>query len=1093
MRQPRLQFYIGECLPDFGEAGIQKNGNTKTNEANKMTLWHKSAGKGLVDVPSKVDFPALEHTILDFWKEHNIFRRTIDEREGCPDYVAYDGPPGTNGKPHIGNIMQSALKDLWPRYYTMKGYHVLRKAGWDTHGLPIEQTAERELGLSTKQDIIEYGVEKYIDYCRKTVFRYKDAWGDAIHRIGRFLDTDDYYATMQKEYVQTDWWVLKQAWKKDILYQGHKILPYSPLGGMTLSSHEVAQGYKDITDISLFVKFPVIGQDKTFLVAWTTTAWTLLSNVALAINPKLQYVTVETNGERLILAEDRLEAVKDKLGEFKVIDRKLGAKLKCTKYSPLWDFLNGVGDNAHVVVADEYVTAEDGSGMVHLALYGEDDFRLINKNNLPMVQNVDVTGHCTDNTGVYAGRYFRDEGDEAAKRDPLDVSIIKDLAGKGLLLGKQRIVHSYPHNYKSGEPLMYFAKSAWFLRTSALKEQMLAANEKINWYPEHIKAGRFGNWLENNVDWAITRERFWGTPLPIWTCEKDECKHRECVGSLEELGELRGEPLPDDFDPHKPQIDKITLPCKKCGGTMYREPEVLDCWFDAGIMPWGQWGYPVKAGSEELLKRQLPGDFICEAIDQTRGWFYTMLAPAVMLTNESSYKNVICTELILDEHGQKMSKSRKESMVDPIELCDQYGADAVRWNFYGINPWTVRKFKRSDIPDVLKQVIIPYWNAYSFFVTYARVDSWSPSKDAKLSDKLLDRWIMSRLEEVRQSVEDGLDSYDVTSAANAITAFIDELTNWYIRRSRRRFWKSEDDNDKQAAYQTLHHVLVHLNRILAPFLPFVTEVIYQNLERGFDVDADDSIHLTRWMPAGAVKRDVELESSMKMVRDIVTMARSLRNEGDIRVRQPLPEIVIATDGSELSKELSELILDELNVKKISYTTNSESLYSYQAKADFKALGPKFGKKVNEVAAFVSKLDDAAIRKLIGGDSISFDGRDISKDELVLTQIPAEGYWVKSEGGLTVAVDHRIDDELYSEWMAREFVHTVQNMRKDANLNVTQRITIEVSTSLWKIVENNQDYIKNETLAVELLQNDKIASDTEHSVGDKSGKIQMRLS
>ncbi len=1063
-------------------------------KSDKPTLWHKTAGEGLVHVPSKVDFPALEHTILDFWKEQNIFQRTIDEREGCPDYVAYDGPPGTNGKPHIGNIMQSALKDLWPRYYTMKGYRVLRKAGWDTHGLPIEQTAERELGLSTKQDIIDYGVDKYIDYCRKTVFRYKDAWGDAIHRIGRFLDTDDYYATMQKEYVQTGWWVLKQAWNKDILYQGHKIMPYSPLGGMTLSSHEVAQGYKDITDISLYVKFPVIGEENTYLVAWTTTAWTLLSNVALAVNPKLQYVTVEANGERLILAEERLEAVKDKIGDYKIIGRRIGSGLKGIKYRPLWDFLSEVGDNAHVVVADEYVTAEDGSGMVHLALYGEDDFRLIKKNNLPMVQNVDVTGHCAKNTGIYAGRYFREEENKENKTDSLEVSIIKDLAGKGLLLGKQKIVHSYPHNYKSGEPLMYFAKSAWFLRTSALKEQMLAANEKINWYPEHIKAGRFGNWLENNVDWAISRERFWGTPLPIWTCENDECNERVCVESIAELGELRGEPLPDDFDPHKPQIDKVTLPCPKCNATMYREPEVLDCWFDAGIMPWGQYGYPAKEGSEELLKRQLPGDFICEAIDQTRGWFYTMLAPATMLINESSYKNVICTELILDEHGQKMSKSRKESMVDPIELCETYGADAVRWNFYSVNPWTVRKFMRSDIPDVLKQVIIPYWNAYSFFVTYARVDNWRPDNSAKPSDKLLDKWILSRLEGVRQAVEEGLDNYDVASAASAITGFIDDLTNWYIRRSRRRFWKSEDDNDKQAAYQTLHKVLVNLNRMLAPFLPFLSEVIYQNLERGYNSNAVDSVHLIEWVKP-LCERDMNIEVPMQQVRDIITIARSLRNEGNTRVRQPLPEVVIATEGDmTMHDDYEELILDELNVKAVRRVDDAGVLFSYRSKADFKALGPRFGKNVGKIANEIANLSDPAIRQLLTDGEIELAGESVYKDDVILAQIPVEGYWVRTEGALTVAVDHRITDELTSEWLAREFVHHVQNMRKEADLEVTQRIVIETNSDsdLRYALEQHEEYIKAETLSVELKSSLEHDVDTEYIIGNQKGNITIRI-
>lgn len=1049
---------------------------------HEPVLWKEHPGEGLTPIQSSVNFPQLDYSILKLWDDRKIFKRSITEREGGPDYITYDGPPGTNGIPHIGNIMQSALKDLWPRYHTMKGYRVLRKAGWDTHGLPVELTAEKELGLKSKRDIAKYGVEKYIDYCRETVFRYKDLWTQAIRRIGRFLDTENYYATLTPEYIQTDWWVLKQAWDKGLLYQGRKIMPYCARCGTSLSSHETAQGYADITDISLYVTFPIIGMDNTSFVAWTTTAWTLLSNVALAVNPKLIYVTVEIDRKRLVFAEDRLPVLKEMLGDMKIVDRKKGADLAGLKYRPLWEFQEETDGNAHYVIADDYVTATDGSGIVHLAIYGEDDFRLIQKNNLPVVQNVDLDGLIRSNVTPFAGRYFHEKG--------LDIDILKNLAQHGLLLGKEKIEHSYPHCYRCDEPLMYFAKSSWFLRTSSFKDEMLAANEDINWYPEYIKHGRFGNWLSNNIDWSVSRERYWGSPLPIWTCV--ECAERVCVGSLAELGELLGKPLPEDFDPHKPHIDKVELPCRKCGGVMRREPEVLDSWFNAGIMPWGQWGYPAVPGSEELLNNQYPADFICEAVDQTRGWFYTLLAPATMLTNQSSYRNVICTELIADKHGHKMSKSRG-NVINPVELCDKYGADAVRWNFYIVNPWTPRRFNEDDLPGCLKQIIIPYWNAYSFFVTYAMVDDWKPGDNVKPSTRLIDRWIMSRLEWLRESVESGLDNYDVTAAADAVNAFIDELTNWYIRRSRRRFWKSEDDTDKKAAYHTLYAVMCKLNRIIAPFLPFVTEAVYQNIERGLNSSAHDSVHLERWPEPVPENRDEDLDREMSLVRQIVTLARSLRNEGGVRVRQPLPGIVVAGLEHELTQELTDLVLDELNVKSIRFEQDAETLFSYSAKADYKALGPRLGSKVKEVSNAISQWSREDISQLRQNRSQEVSGVTVSVDEVILEQVPVDGYWVRSDDGLTVAVDNRITVKLRNEWLAREFVHCVQNLRKDAELVVTQRIQLEYDgdSQLIEAVEHHTDYIATETLALSLINKRGLSLGSEAKVGDQVGRINVK--
>ena len=1052
----------------------------KHNE--KTTLLQVKTGSGLKPVSSKVDFPKLDHEVLAFWDRNKIFQRSIDERTGGPDFVAYDGPPGTNGVPHIGHMMQSALKDLWPRYYTMKGCRVLRKAGWDTHGLPVELTAERELGLHSKREILEYGLENYIDYCRKTVFRYKDAWTEAIRRIGRFLDTDNYYATLTKEYIQTDWWVLKQAWDKNLLYQGHRVMPHCPRCETSLSAHETAQGYMDISDISLYVKFRTIDDENTYFITWTTTAWTLLSNVALAVNPDLTYVTIQVGEQRYILAEARLELLSKAIGEYTIIQRRKGSELAGLGYKPLWDFLDNVGEGAHRVFADSYVTAEDGSGIVHLALYGEDDFRIITANNLPIVQNVDLDGVVKENVTPFAGRWFRDED--------LEIDILKNLAAQGLLLSKVKIEHSYPHCYRCDTPLMYFAKSGWFLRTSSFKAEMMAANDDINWYPGHIKHGRFGNWLENNIDWAISRERFWGSPLPLWTCTG--CDEQLCVGSLEELSSLLSEPLPGDFDPHKPHIDRVEIECRKCGGTMKHEPEIIDPWFNAGIMPWGQWGYPARAGSREVFDNQYPADFICEAIDQTRGWFYTLLATSTLLTNKSSFKNVICTELILDDAGQKMSKSRG-NIVSPIDVCEKFGADAVRWNFYSVNPWTVRHFNETDVRETLKQVIIPYWNAYSFFVTYAIVDDWNPGAESGKSRRLLDRWILSRFEWLRESVETHICAYDVTRAAGVIDTFIDELTNWYIRRSRRRFWKSEDDADKKDAYGTLHRVLVRLNRLVAPFIPFVSEVIYQNLERGFDSSAPDSVHLCLLPDPATGDRDLDIENRMALTRKIVSIGRGLRNEGGIRVRQPLREVFVYGLEFDLSSEFTDLVLDELNVKEFRIAEDTAELFRYSAKADYKALGSRLGSKMREVARAVENLSERELTEFISQGEIRIAGDVISLDDVILSQAANPGLWVRTETGLTVAVSNQVDEDLYSEWLAREFVHHVQNIRRDEDLDVIERIRIfyDGSEQLKNAVNKHLFYIKTETLAVEISDNSGGKELNALKIGDQAGSISIQ--
>ncbi|MBT3232663.1 MAG: isoleucine--tRNA ligase [Calditrichaeota bacterium] len=1047
----------------------------------KQKHWQDRPGDGPLPVTPKVSFPGIDHDVLSLWEDRNIFQRTISEREGCPDYVAYDGPPGTNGVPHIGHIMQSALKDLWPRYFTMKGYKILRKAGWDTHGLPVELTAEKELGLHSKQDIEEYGIEKYIDYCRKTVFRYKDAWTKTIRRCGRFLDVDDYYATLTTDYIQTDWWVLKQAWEKKLLYQGKKVMPHCTRCGTSLSSHETAQGYADVTDISLYVKFPVKNEKDTFFVAWTTTAWTLLSNVALAVNPDLKYVTINIGTERLILAEDRLEQMSDLLGEYTIEKHHTGKDLEGLAYEPLWSFLKGVGDKAHHVVADNYVTADDGSGIVHLALYGEDDFRIIKEKDIPMVQFVDIHGTVIDDVKPFAGRWFKEDG--------LDIDILKNLLGNGLLLGKKKLVHSYPHCYRCDTPLMYFAKSAWFIATSKIKDRLLAANENINWFPNHIKKGRFGNWLENVVDWNISRERYWGSPLPIWTCT--DCGEQLCVGSFEDLSALLPEPLPENFDPHKPGIDNIELTCGKCNGKMAHEREVLDPWFNAGIMPWGQWGYPAKDGSKDNYENQYPCDFICEAIDQTRGWFYTLLVASTLLTDRSSYKNVICTEHVLDDDGHKMSKSRG-NIVEPIGVCDKFGGDAVRWNFYAFNPWTVRRFKNDDMIEALKQILIPYWNAYSFFTTYALVDGWKPGTDLTGSKHELDRWILSRLEGLREEVEAGLQNYDVSRAAGAIGTHIDELTNWYIRRSRRRFWKSEDDLDKKDAYNTLYFELKNLNRIMAPFLPFVTEAVFQNLERGFEDDSPDSVHLCFWPEERTEMRSKPLEEDMDLTRRISSIGRALRNEAGIRVRQPMKEVVVSGVSEEFAQQYGDLINDELNVKSFRVESNPKALFSYSAKGDFKTLGPRFGKNVKTIIQAIQNLSAEDLDQLVKNGKFMLDDETIELADVILTQEAVDGYWVRSDGDLTVAVDQGITEELHAEWLAREFVHHVQNLRRERDLEVTQRIRIDFcgDERVVTAIKKNLSYICTETLTNDLVFSEDLTEVDSVKIGDSKGKFKI---
>ncbi len=1037
---------------------------------------------------------------MKFWDENEIFLKTDQERQGCPEFVFYDGPPGTNGVPHIGHMLQSALKDLWPRFKTMRGYHVIRKAGWDTHGLPIELTAEKELKLASKRDIQSYGEEKYIDYCRSTVFRYKETWEKAIRRIGRFLDMDNPYMTLTNDYIQSDWYLLKLAWKKKLkpdqteaqingksprfLYKDYRILPYCARCGTSLSNFEVAEGYKDVTDLTLTAKFPVAGEANLFFAAWTTTAWTLLSNVALAVGPDIDYVAVQLKedtsggkaGQKIILAKERLESYQKQLSEYEIVWTKKGRDLQGMKYYPLWDWQED--KYAHRVLADEYVTTEDGTGIVHLALYGEDDFRLIRQGGFPLVQNVDEDGYCKDSAGQFAGRYFKDEN--------LDIDILKDLHSRDLLLGKEKHEHSYPFCYRCNAALMYFARPGWFIRTASYRDEMLKANSHINWQPGHIKEGRFGNWLENTIDWNVTRERYWGSPLPLWTCDDPECQGELCVGSLDELRRSAIEDVDKilfnqkigEIDLHKPLIDRVHIPCPECGKPMTRENFVLDSWFNAGLMFIGQWGYPSTPGSREIFDKQYPADFICEAIDQTRGWFYTLLATSTLFGMEnglpedqwSCYKNVICTELVLDNEGLKMSKS-KGNVIDPSILFDELGADATRWSFYTSNPWNVKRFSLDQARESVRDMLLPIWNAYSFFITYVHVDKWTPSAEETPSDHPLDRWIIGELTRLNRDVTSSLEKYDVAPAAWACTKFLDQLTNWYIRRSRRRFWKSEDDQDKQNAYATLYRALKDFSLLLAPFMPIISEEIYQNLVRSIDKSAPESVHLAKWPQPVLNEIDEELASRMDIARKIVRAGRDLRQKHSVKVRQPLEDIkVVIPNGAVTNVDgLRELILDELNVKDLCILSGDDELIQLKAKPNFRTLGPKYGKNVNHTAGIIRSLNENQIRQLENNFAIDVEDIQLAPEDIIIDRAAPEDVAVSEVEGVTVALNLKLSDDLIDEGRSRELVHLIQNMRKDADLNVADRIRLSYHTDgeLDRAIQSQLDWIKSETLATEV--------------------------
>jgi len=1012
-------------------------------------------------VQSKVDFPKLEENILEFWRKDDVFRQTQALRENGPRYVFYEGPPTANGKPHIGHAMPRSMKDLIPRYKTMEGFYVRRKAGWDTHGLPVELEVEKRLGLSGKQDIEKFGVKEFIEECRASVFIYEKEWARMTERMGFWLELDNPYVTYHNSYIESVWWSLRQAWDKDLLYKGFKVLPYCSRCGTSLSSHEVAQGYEETEDPSVYVRFPVAGEDDTSFLVWTTTPWTLPANVALAVGEDITYAVIRHDGAKLILAEKCLGVIN---GDYEVLETRLGSELASTRYIAPYTLASLAGENVHFVLSGDFVTTTDGTGIVHMApAFGEDDNRLARLHNLPTPIPVDAAGRFKPEVPEWAGQFVKDA----------DPHIIKYLKDKGSLYKSEKYVHNYPFCWRCDTPLLYYARSSWFIRMTAIKERVLAHNQTINWYPEHIKGGRFGNFLDNLVDWAVSRERYWGTPLPIWQCE---CGHQHCVGSIADLTE-RAINLPPDLDLHRPYIDEVLLSCEKCGGTMRRVSEVLDCWYDSGSMPFAQWHYPFE--NKELFEASFPADYICEAIDQTRGWFYTLLAVSSFTFDQAPYKNVVVTELGLDEQGRKMSKS-KGNVFDPWKAFDTIGADGLRWFIYTVNPpWYTKRFSLESMQEWQRRVMGTLWNVYSFFVLYANIDDFDPTKFTvpPAERPLIDRWLLSRLNTTIRDVRSALDVFNSMTATRAIDEFIDELSNWYVRRNRRRFWKGAMDQDKIAAYLTLYEALTTLTALMAPFTPFLTEELYQNLVRSVDHAARLSVHMQDYPAVDKSLIDEDLQSEMIIARDIVYLGRAVRSKSGVKVRQPASALYfVMPRATLLREELIDLIKDELNVKEVSPASDTTRFVSYSAKPNFKLLGRRFGKEVQTLATVLTTVPENVLAQAVLSEqplAVELAGVPIKLElsELDLRVQEREGFSAESSSGLTVIMDLHLTPELVAEGHVREVISKLQSMRKEAGFEVEDKIFVyyEGEHILEEAIALHRQLILDEVLAVELTK------------------------
>ena len=1024
------------------------------------------------EVTNPVDFPKLEKAILRFWEKNRIFEKSIEMRPEDKPFIFYEGPPTANGKPGIHHVISRSIKDFVCRYKAMQGYRVSRKAGWDTHGLPVEIEVEKELGFQSKDQIEAYGVDKFNTKCRESVFRYLQEWNELTRRIGFWVDLGNPYITYTNEYIETVWWLISEMWKKELLYQGFKILPYCPRCETALSSHETSLGYEEVTEWALTVKFPLAEGEHRYILAWTTTPWTLPGNVALAVGADIVYIEVEqeTGGHKEIvyLAENRLELLK---GEYRIIRTLLGKEMEGWKYRPLFDFVNLADEEhpAYYVTPADFVTTEEGTGVVHTAvMYGEDDYRLGMQIGLPAFHTVDEKGCFNERVPIWKGRYVK----EAA----LEAEIMNYLKDHGRLYKKEKYTHSYPHCWRCDSPLLYYAKKSWYLRTTQVRDQLIQNNRKIKWFPREVGEGRFGQWLENNVDWALSRDRYWGTPLNVWICQS--CAKQIVVESIDHLKTLSG--LKEIKDLHKPFIDDVQFSCPDCSARMVRTPEVIDCWFDSGAMPYAQFHYPFQ--KDGLFECQFPADFISEGIDQTRGWFYSLLAISTMISGQSSYKSCLSIEMIQDKEGQKMSKSRG-NVVDPFQILNKEGADPLRWYLFTVSPpWIPTRFDRGGIGEVLRKFFGTLVNTYSFFVLYANIDHFAYNKKPSSIDERpeIDRWILSTLNSLIKKVHAFLSRYDVTKAARAIQDFvIDDLSNWYVRRNRRRFWKSEMGKDKCAAYETLYETLIAVSKLVAPFSPFLSEDIYCNLN-SIEFDEYESVHLARY-PDPKDKRyqfvDPDLEDRMHRTREVVTLCRAARNEVGIRIRQPLERaIVISSDerSRKTIRELSNLVIEEVNVRKIEFENDISKFMKKQAQPVFKTLGPAFGSQVNQVAEIIRRLTPEKIAILEKGKEIriDIDGKKqgkINAEHVNILSETMEGFVIQSNADFSIALDIALNEELVAEGLAREFVNRVQHMRKEAGYLVTDRIQVyyEATTGMHKAIRLKKEYIQQEILAVSI--------------------------
>lgn len=1009
-------------------------------------------------VDTNLNFVDREAEVLKFWKENDIANKCITNREGCDTFTFYDGPPTANGKPHIGHVLTRVIKDMLPRYQSMKGKKVLRKAGWDTHGLPVELEVEKLLGLDGKEQIEKYGIEPFIKKCRESVWKYKGMWEEFSDVVGFWADMEHPYITYENDYIESVWWALNEIWKKGLLYKGHKVVPYCPRCGTPLSSHEVAQGYKDVKERSAMVKFKAKDEDNTYFLAWTTTPWTLPSNLGLVVNPEVDYVKVSYEGQNLIMAEALVESVfANKEGEHPVLERFKGKALEYREYEPLYPYAEGkIKKKAFYVMCDGYVTTSDGTGIVHTApAFGEDDARVCREYDMPFVQFVDAKGNMTEDTD-WPGTFVKDA-------DPL---ILDDLKSAGKLFKAPKFEHSYPHCWRCDTPLIYYARESWFIKMTAVKEQLIANNNTINWIPDAIGKGRFGEWLEHVQDWGISRNRYWGTPLNVWECS---CGHQHSIGSIAELKSM-SDNCPEDIELHRPYIDAVTIKCPECGGEMKRVPEVIDCWFDSGSMPFAQWHYPFE--NKEIFDERYPADFISEAVDQTRGWFYSLLAISTLLFDNASYKNVIVLGHVQDKDGKKMSKS-KGNAVDPMDALRKHGADAIRWYFYENSaPWLPNRFHDDAVQEGQRKFMGTLWNTYAFYVLYANIDNFDATKYELEYDKLsvMDKWLLSRLNTLIKAVDNNLANYKVTETAKVLQDFVDELSNWYVRRSRERFWGKDMNQDKINAYMTLYIALTTVVKLAAPMVPFITESIYRNLVCSVDDKAPISVHLCDFPVANEAFIDTELEAEMELVLEIVVLGRAARNASNIKNRQPIGNMYVKADR-QLDDFFKEIVASELNLKAVSFKDDMEEYLSYSFKPQFKVLGPKVGKQIGEVKAALAGINGHAAKAELestGKLKLTLKSGEVEllPEDVDITMSQTEGFATQRYGNVTIALETTLSQELIEEGFVREIISKLQTMRKENGFQVVDHITVYAAGNdkLVDIMSRNEDFLKKVVLA-----------------------------